>query len=397
MFFRGFPAQRLHVNTFLTERIEETISGYRYAIVVNIFGNNLDVLDRKAQEVAQVLGKVPGAADVQVQSPPGAPQLVIHLREQDLVRWGFDPVHVLDSIRTAYQGDIVSQIYVGNQVFGVSVVLDPELRKSITEVGALPLHSPAGSYITLRQLADVYQTSGRFVVLHKGARRVQTITCNVAGRTINSFVADAKKAILSTVSLSAGSYIEFTGTAEAQARSRRDIMIHSLLAGIGLVLLLSIVLADYRNLLLILVNLPFALVGGVLAVLATNVGLSLGCLVGFVTIFGITLRNSMLMISHYEHLISVEGMTWGLEAAIRGASERLAPILMTALVTALGMLPLALGSGAAGREIEGPMAIVILGGLVTSTILNLLVLPTLALRFGRFGSKTDPESVPEDF
>jgi len=150
------------------------------------------------------------------------------------------------------------------------------------------------------------------------------------------------------------------------------------------VLLLSIVMDNYHNLLLVLVNLPFALVGGVLVVFASGGGLSLGSLVGFVTIFGITLRNSMLMISHYEDLVSVEGMTWGLEAAVRGASERLAPILMTALVTAFGMLPLALGSGAPGREIEGPMAMVILGGLMTSTALNLLVLPTLALRYGRF-------------
>lgn len=380
----GFPGATFAVNTFLTERIEETISGYRYAVVINIFGSDLDVLDRKAQEVARVLDKVPGAADVQVQSPPGAPQLVIHLRKQDLVRWGFDPVHVLDSIRTAYQGEIVSQIYVGNEVFSVSVILDPELRKSISEVAALPSRSPTGTYLHLQQVADIYETSGRFVVLHKGAQRVQTITCNVVGRAADAFVAEAKRQVLAAVPFPPGTYVEFTGTFEAQARSRRDIMIHSLLAGIGLVLLLSIVLADYRNLLLILVNLPFALVGGVLAVLVTNVALSLGSLVGFVTIFGITLRNSMLMISHYEHLVIFEGMTWGLEAAVRGASERLAPILMTALVTALGMLPLAIGSGAPGREIEGPMAIVILGGLATSTSLNLLVLPTLALRYGRF-------------
>ena len=193
--------------------------------------------------------------------------------------------------------------------------------------------------------------------------------------------------------LPVGSYIEFTGTAEAQARSRRDLMVHSLLVGVGLVLLLSIVMANYRNLLLVLMNLPFALVGGVLVVFMTGVGLSLGSLVGFVTIFGITLRNSMLMISHYEHLTSVEGMTWGLEAAIRGASERLAPILMTALVTALGMLPLAIGSGAPGREIEGPMAIVILGGLITSTALNLLVLPTLALKYDRFGKRAQNDEL----
>ena len=161
-------------------------------------------------------------------------------------------------------------------------------------------------------------------------------------------------------------------------------MLHSAIAGIGIVLLLSIVFGSARNLLLVLANLPFALVGGVLAVFATGGLLSLGSLVGFVTLFGITMRNSIMMISHFEHLVQKEGMTWGLEAATRGASERLLPILMTALVTSLGLLPLAIGTGEAGREIEGPMAIVILGGLLTSTALNLLVLPTLALRYGKF-------------
>jgi len=142
-------------------------------------------------------------------------------------------------------------------------------------------------------------------------------------------------------------------------------------------------------LLLVLANLPFALIGGVLAVFASGGLLSLGSLVGFVTLFGITMRNSIMMISHFDHLVMHEGMTWGLGAAVRGASERLLPILMTALVTALGLLPLAIGTGEAGREIEGPMAIVILGGLVTSTALNLLVLPTLALRYGRFEKRLE--------
>lgn len=156
-------------------------------------------------------------------------------------------------------------------------------------------------------------------------------------------------------------------------------------------LLLSVVMGNYRNLLLVLANLPFALVGGVLAVVASGGTLSLGSLIGFVTLFGITLRNSIMMISHYEHLVGVGGMDWGLETALRGASERLAPILMTALVTGLGLLPLAVGRGDPGREIEGPMALVILGGLVTSTALNLLVLPTLALRYGRFEQVTSEQ------
>ena len=258
----------------------------------------------------------------------------------------------------------------------------------MSELGVLPLRCPDGNYVTLKQLADLYESSARYVILHQGARRVQTITCNVQGRAVESFVDEAQKRI-SQLSLPAGTYVEFSGTAAAQAQSRRDLLVDSLLAGLGIILLLSVVMRNYRNLLLVLANLPFALVGGVLAALLTGGNLSLGSLVGFVTLFGITLRNSIMLISHYEHLVEVESMTWGLDTALRGASERLAPILMTALVTGLGLLPLAIGSGDPGREIEGPMATVILGGLVTSTLLNLLVLPTLALRYGIFESRRE--------
>lgn len=379
-----FPGVNFAVKTFLTERVEETLSGYTSSVVINIFGNDLDVLDAKAKEVARVLGTVHGAAEVQVQSPPGTPQLVVRLRKDDLTRWGFGPVEVLDAVRTVYQGDTVGQVYDGNRVFDVSAILNSKDRRNITGVGTLPLRNTEGTYVRLRQLAEVYETSGRYVVLHEGARRVQTVTCNVAGRDVSSFVAKARKRILSEITFPPGTYAEFTGTAAAQAKSQRDLLVHSLMAGVGIILLLSIVMQNRRNLLLVLTNLPFALVGGILAVFASGGLLSLGSMVGFVTLFGITLRNSIMLISHYEHLVAVEGMGWGLETAIQGASERLVPILMTAAVTALGLLPLAIGSGTPGREIEGPMALVILGGLATSTALNLLVLPTLALRYGRF-------------
>ena len=222
------------------------------------------------------------------------------------------------------------------------------------------------------------------MVLHTGARRVQAITSKVAGRDVASFVAEAATAIATRVSLPTGSYVEFGGAAQAQARSTRDLLLHSAIAGIAIILLLATVIGNPRNLLLVFVNLPFALVGGVLAVFALGGNLSVGSLVGFVTLFGITLRNSVMMLSHWEHLVTIEGITWGPEAVMRGAEERLAPILMTALVTGLGLLPLAIGSGDPGREIEGPMALVILGGLITSTALNLLVLPGLALRYGAF-------------
>jgi len=378
-----FGGGTFSANTFLTERINETLSGYTAGIVVNIFGNDLDQLDQEAQQVARTLGHVRGATEVQLQSPPGVPQVVVRLREDDLARWGFDPVQVLEAVQTAYSGDTVGQVYEGNRVFDVSVILAPDERQWVEDIATVPLRGPDGNFVPLRQLADIYETSGRYMILHEGARRVQTVTCNVEGRDLTSFVNEARRRI-SDVSLPPGTYAEFAGTAAAQGQSRRDLLAHSLLAGLGIMLLLSVVMGYSRNLLLVLANLPFALVGGVLAAWAAGGNLSLGSLVGFVTLFGITLRNSIMMISHYEHLVGVEGMTWGLNAALRGASERLTPVLMTALVTGLGLLPLANGSGDPGREIEGPMAIVILGGLLTSTALNLLVLPALALRYGKF-------------
>lgn len=383
-----FAGATFSANSFLTERINETLSGYTAGIVVNVFGTDLDRLDDEANKVARALAKVRGAREIQLQSPPGMPQVVVRLRPQALARWGFDPVQVLSAVQTAYSGDVVGQVYRGNQVFDVSVILPPSERQRVDEISKLLLRSPDGNYVSLRRLADIYETSGRYVVRHEGARRVDTITCNVQGRDVASFIREAQQRI-ERISFPTGDYVEFGGTAGEQARSRQDLLVHAFLAGLGIILLLAVVMRNYRNLLLVLLNLPFALVGGVLAAWLTGGSLSLGSLVGFVTLFGITLRNSIMMISHFEHLVEGEGMDWGLEAALRGAGERLAPILMTALVTGLGLLPLALGSGDPGREIEGPMALVILGGLLTSTALNLLVLPTLALRFGKFEKTAD--------
>jgi len=386
-----FPGIQSEVLTFLGDRIGESIAGETAQVVISVFGENLDMLDRKAQEIAQVLSSVPGVADVQVKSPPGSPRTAVRLRSDRLAQLGFRPVELLELIQSAYQGAVVAQTYEGNKVFDVTVVLEPAIRQEPESVGALIVRNTQGLRLPLRELADVYLTTGRYAILHDGARRRQTITCNPSGRDVASFVADAKKQIAAKVNFPAGVYPVYSGAVQEQAQAQHELLLHSLIAAAGIVLLLAVVFRNGRNLLLVLANLPFALVGGVLMIFLTGLisgegrgSLSLGTLVGFVTLFGITMRNSIMMISHFEHLVREEGMTWGFEAALRGAAERLAPILMTALVTALGLLPLAIGSGAAGREIEGPMAIVILGGLVTSTLLNLLVLPTLALRYGRF-------------
>ncbi len=379
-----FPGVTGEVLTFLGDRIGETLTGETAQVVVNVFGDNLDLLDATARDVAKELGAVMGSADVQVKSPPGLPVLAVHLRPERLTQFGFRPLEVLDAVQVAFQGADVAQMVRGSRIFELAVILADEARREPESVGDLLVTNGDGLRMPLRQLADVELTNGRYSIQHDGARRRQTVTCNVTKRDVSSFVAEARKRVDEKVKRSAGVYLEWSGAAEEQAKARSELLVHSLVAGLAVIILLTLVFRKARHVALVLANLPFALVGGVLAVFAGGGSLSIGSLVGFVTLFGISTRNSIMLISHYEHLVGDEGASWTLDTVVRGAGERLVPILMTALVTALGVVPLALGSGEAGREIEGPMAIVILGGLITSTALNLLVLPALAWKWGRF-------------
>lgn len=396
---KDVPGISYEVLTFLGDRISESISGEAAPIVVNVFGEDLDIIDAKAAEVVKVLSRIKGSKGVQIKSPPGAPRLAVRLRPERLSQFGFRPVDVLEAVQAAYQGTTVAQVHRGGQVADVAVILDDAERREPEHIAQLMLNNAAGLRLPLGQLADVYLTTGRFSVMHDGARRRQVVVSQLeTGFDAATFTAEAQKQVAARVKFPKGVYAVFSGTAQAAAKASHELLLNSAIAAVGILLLLVVVTGNWRNLLLILANIPFALVGGVLAVFLTRLfgepgegGINIGSLVGFVTLFGITTRNSIMMISHFEHLVHQEGMAWGLETAVRGASERLIPILMTAIVTALGLLPLALGSGEAGREIEGPMATVILGGLFTSTVLNLLVLPTLALRYGSFKKTVEVE------
>lgn len=206
----------------------------------------------------------------------------------------------------------------------------------------------------------------------------------VRNRPVSDFVQEAQARENREIRMWSGTYAVFSGASEARAQSQRDLLAYGGIALVGIALPLFLAMKNRRAVALVMINLPFALVGGVLGVVLTGANLSLGGMVGLVTLLGISLRNSIMLISHFEHLVHVDGLSWNMDTAVRGASERLVPILMTALVTALALAPLAVTSGAAGNEIEGPMAMVILGGLITSTALNLIVLLRLALRYGRF-------------
>jgi CzcA family heavy metal efflux pump len=389
-----FPGILFEVNTFLTERVDETVSGYTAPVVVNIYGRDLEVLDAKAQEVAAIFRQLPGATDVQVRARSGTPLLQIRPRLDRLASFGLRPMQMIEAMRTAFEGRGVAKVYEGNQSYDLAVVLDRGARDDPKDIAHMPLRTPDGAIITLDQVADITQTGGRYNILHHGAQRVQTVTGNVAGRDVQSLMRELRAKVHQQVAFDATTYPEFTGSAIEQAQAREELILHSLLAGVGVLMLIYMAVGRFRLVLLMMLNLPFSLLGGVAAAVVTGTALSVGSMVGFVTLFGITMRNSIMLVSHYRHLVEEEGQPWNLNTLVRGGQERLPSILMTALVTALAMLPIAFNSDNPGREIMGPMAAIIIGGLMSSTLLNLLILPTVLMRWGWFEPAQNPPSSP---
>ena len=381
-----YPSFQTQVMTFLADRLSESLSGETAPVAINVFGSDLDELDGVANRIAAVLKSVPGASDIQVQSPSGAPFLRVDVQQERLNQYGFTATDVLDTVQTAYQGATAAQIYDANKVVNLVVRLPFSERTDPELLGELLVRGKSGVTVPLRDLATLSLTEGRTSIMHEGARRRQVVTVNPVTSDITGFVAAARNAIDQKTKLPGTVYLEFTGAAAGEAAARRDLLTHAAMAAVGIILLLSVAFGDARSVILIFAMTPFALVGGVLAVAMTGATLSIGSLVGFVTLFGVVARNAILMVAHVDHLMSSEGAAWSLDTVLRGARERLVPILMTALVTALGLLPLAAASGEVGREVQGPMAQVILGGLATSTLMNLLVLPVLIWRFGPLGT-----------
>ena len=384
---REFPGILSEANTFLTERIDETLSGYTAPIVINLYGQDLARLDEKARELAEVIRRIPGAEGAQLRSPPGTPLIQVRLNSEALASVGLRPLEVTDIIQAALQGQVVGHYYEGNRAHDVVVALPPEARQQPAGLARLPLRNADGLLIALGEIADIDQVSGRYNILHRAGQRVQTVTASVKGRTLEDFMDDLRQRLMTDMSLPADMTPEFTGAAVEQGAARQELLWHAGLAGCGVLLLMYLAIGSIRHTVLTLLNLPFSLSGGVAAALATGGSLSLGALVGFVTLFGITVRNAIMLLSHYRHLIEVESMSWNRDTAVLGARQRLPSILMTALVTGLALLPIAADSDNPGREIMGPMAAVILGGLVSSTVLTLLVLPAVFLRYGRFSCR----------
>jgi CzcA family heavy metal efflux pump len=379
---RHYPGLQSEVVTFLGDRISESLSGQTAQVAIKIFGADLDVLERTADKVVATLGKVKGIVDLQFKRQSGTPAISIHLVPQSLAATGLKVQDVLDTIETAYAGAKVGQTFQGTRTVDVVVLLPDEQRHQPTQLQNLMIATPLGP-VPLAQLANIEVTQNRYSIEHDGGQRLVVVTFNVGSGSLQGVVKQARQAISQSVALPLGVFLEFTGAADAEIKTRNELLLYS---GLALALIVMILFMSFHwraNSWLVLANIPFSAIGSVLAIAVTGLGISLGTVVGLVTVFGVSARNAILQLAHYEHLVEVEGCTWNLELVLRGANERLVPILMTAAVTALGLAPLAFALDRPGLEIEGPMAVTVLGGLLSSTLLNLLVLPALAMRYVR--------------
>jgi Cu/Ag efflux pump CusA len=387
----GYPGLNVEVVTFLGDRLSESLTGETAQELVNISGEDLDALDKAAAQIGGILAKVPGVVDLAVPHASETPAIRITLDPKALGAYGVRSQTVLDAIQTAYAGATVGQTYTGVRKIDVVVIVPEELRHRPEQVGALLIGSPSGP-VPLRKLAQVSTSETRFSVDHENGLRRVTVTFNVKGRDLTSVVEEAKRRVAAAVPPRSGVTYVFTGQAEAGQAGIIELALYAAVAMAGVMVMLFMGFRQRAHPWLALANLPFSLIGSILVIGLARIGLSLGTLVGLATVFGVGARNSILLLAHYEHLVEHEGAVWNEETVIRGAAERLVPILMTATVTALGLAPLAAGMTRPGQEIQGPMAVSVLGGLVSSTLLNLVMLPALAKRFS-YRSSAQPHTV----
>ena len=391
----GYPGLFTNVLTYMNESIDEVLSGSKDALDVRIIGSDLATLRSLAEEVEHALSGIDGLVDLHVELQSEIPQVQVKVDLAAAQRYGLKPGDVRRAAGVLLAGEEVGDIYRDGKAYDVNVWSTPETRNSLTDIENLLLDTPSGGHVRLGDVADVHLAPAASVIFRENDSRRIDVDANLRGRDLGA-VAEAVKRALQTVEFPLGYHAEVLGEYAERQAAQRSILIAGLVAVIAIYLLLQTSFQNLRLANLTFFTLPWALVGGVLAAYFSSGIISLGSLIGFLTILGIATRNGIMMISHFQHLEKEEGETFGPALVLRGARERLAPILMTALTTGLALVPLVIAGDIPGQEIEYPMAIVILGGLVTSTLLNLFVVPSLYLRFGksrnyRHGAGTAPQ------
>ena len=384
----GIPGFTFGIKQFISERIEEVLSGTTATVAVKVFGPDLGVLQQTAQQIQSVMATAPGVADLAVEQQTGVPQVAIEFDRQALALHGLTSADLAGTVQAAFFGTKVSDVVEQQKTFAIIVRYDPKLSTDVETMRRTLVDVPGGGKIPLGSIAGIHIVNGPNVINRENAQRRTVISCNVSSGSLTGVVAEIKRRVDRSVKLPVGYYIVYGGQYEAQTQAVSQMTVLGIAAVIGIFMLLFLAFGSMRQALLVMANLPLALIGGVAAVLLFSEGeLSIASLVGFVTLFGIATRNGIMLVTHYNHLMEEESMPFGRDLVVRGAMERLSPILMTALVAGLALLPLALSEGKSGRELEQPMAVVILGGLLTSTLLNMVVLPALYLKFGRSAAK----------
>ena len=378
----GYPGLFTNRETYLNERIDEVLAGSSEAIVVRIFGEDLPTLGAKADEVGRILGAIGGVIEEHVELQVDIPQIEVRVDLPAAERVGLKPGDIRRAAATMLASEEVGDIFRGGKAYDVHVFSTPASRDSLSDVRGMQLDTPDGGHVRLADVARVRMIPLPNVISREAFSRTIDVAANVEGRDLGSVVRELYQR-LESVDFPLGVHAEVLGEFKERQAAQVRLFGFALLAVIGIFLILLASFGSWRLATLAFVTLPMALVGGVLAVYFGGRIISIGSLVGFFTVLGIVARNGIMMVSHYRHLEDHEHMTFGPELVARGSRERLAPILMTALTTGLALVPLVLSGNLPGQEIEYPMGIVILGGLITTTLLNLFVLPSLYLRFGK--------------
>jgi len=381
------PGLSFAVSGFIGERLDEVLSGLRSQVAVKLFGPDLRTLYETGRQVRQVLEGVEGIVDLRLEPQVAVPQLVIRIDRQAAARYGLKPEDIGRFVETAFNGTVASHIREGEKPVALLVRFDDASRGSLSAIKTAVLDAPGGVRVPLGEVASIGFEERPYMIQREKLFRRIVVQFNVAGRALGSVIRDAQDRIARDVALPPGYFIEYGGQHESQLRSQRVLLWLGLAVCGAIVLLLVRALGSVKAALLVLTNLPLALIGGVAALLLTGHLLNVSSLIGFIALFGIAARNGIILLTHYRHLIREEGMALH-DAVVQGSITRVVPIVMTATVAAAGLLPLLFGSPA-GKELQRPLASVILGGLVTSTLLNLVIVPTLVARLGLFGERSD--------